>query len=949
MQLCSRNIGRLSVKCCLAAIAIFAVSCRGRGDVDRPFFLRNLPDSLVHYLTSPDDSALLRHIRSLGFFEAREHFKPFKDNVAAQGVGGYRRHKDEILPIFKRYAEALDREYEYAAGLHDYHLYASLSPEEVVSLAELRIRHRAFLEEPRIPASTQARRSREFLAEFERRGDLCSIGRCHMHLADLANMMERGSEEELACRRKALRAFQGSGESFMACQIMGEIASIHRGAMRTDSMRYYLDETFRLASRSRIPDQAARVLMFYAKFYEGFGRLGLAHELYGRAIEICRDYKGADHQIRSVAASMKFHADIACWDVVALLAQREQALEKLYPASKIDTVFRLAARSQIARLHMARGNTAHAERLYRRLDASIRQTRFDRQLRPPLLADWGEGLIENGRPRRAVPVLRKSIELAAARSYEVFVPRCEILLARAYLDLGNAENAESHLRRFETAARSIKSDTLNNYLARDILAARLTWIGASRAVRERTLSCALARFVASIGRLDPSPHSYLWICRAEEYRAMLHDIAGDDAALGYAAELFWHDLGRLIGTSREADAARGDAPRGAAETADALASGDLSGYLRARADSAREVVSAAGATHCLYRVANEKIDRWSVSSRGIFRETLRCPRETLERLALETRRDLAPGLDRAADARRRIPTAQLRRLARLLLPEDILSGTSARETRLLLVTADGSLGAVPFEALDAGDGDDYEPLLQRLDVAYVRRMERRADADSGPGVILSFAGNGGLRGSGGGGPRIAAAETEGRFIAHLDPGAHFAEDATATKAWLTARWQKASYLYIASHALTRPDAPYLMLIPLARAKGDGAMESSILDFSDARAADLSRCRLVVLSGCSTGAPYVDTRIVGPAFGDAFLDAGAGAVVETFWDVSDEDAAAIMMDFSRGWKSEGEAPVAALCAARRAAMRGPEGIRHPASWAAYAIRLGAMGAAGLHRE
>lgn len=939
MQRRTRNIWRLSVHLALVALALATVSCRGGVDNDRPFYLRSFPDSLVRYLASSDDSALSTCIGSIGFFEAREYFKPFRDGVAAWGAEEYRRHREGFLSIFKRYAEAVDREYRYGAFLHDYYLSASLSPKEMVALTDLRIRHRAFLREPRTKDPAHAARSREFLAEFERRGDLSSIGRCRQHLADLAGLIERGSKKELEWRRKALRAFIDSGESFMACQIMGEIASIHRGAGQSDSMRHYLDEMLRTAHRSRIPDHAGRALEFYAVHYRSLGRLGLAHELHGRAIDVCREYRGADHEIRFVAASMKFHADIGCWGVVARLAQREQALEKLYPESPIDTIFRLVARHQIARMRMTRGDTKQAERLYRNLEARLRNTRFDRQLRPPLLVHWGEGLIESGRPRKAVPVLKKCLAFSAGNDYELLVPRSEILLARAHLDLGDAERAALHLRRFEAAARSIASDTINNYLDRDILEARLASLGAEPAERELALSRSLARFVTALGRLDPTPHAYLWIHRAREYRRMLHEVAGRDAALGYGAELLWNDFGRFIGWNGGGSAAAGQAAEDAKRTIEALAAGNLTSLLRARADSARAIVSEAGAIHCLYGGAEDPAVRWTVSSRGILRETLPCPRSKLDRLVLEARSALTPQPDRSGREREDVPAAKLRHLARILLPESLLNGAAPEETPLLLVTADGELGAFPFEALDAGSGETYEPLLGRMDVAYLRHARRGRNAPAEPGIIFSSEGRSDLRGAAA--PRLTAALRECRLLAILDPEAHVAENEAATKEALAARWESAGYIYIASHALRKPDAPYLTLIPLAPAPGGDAPERANLDFADARSADLSRCRLVVLSGCSTGAPYIDERAAGPAFGDAFLDGGAEAVIETFWDVGDEAAAAIMADFNRMWKRDGETPISALCGARRSAMRGPRGIRTPGSWAAYAIKLGAI--------
>ena len=96
--------------------------------------------------------------------------------------------------------------------------------------------------------------------------------------------------------------------------------------------------------------------------------------------------------------------------------------------------------------------------------------------------------------------------------------------------------------------------------------------------------------------------------------------------------------------------------------------------------------------------------------------------------------------------------------------------------------------------------------------------------------------------------------------------------------------------------------------------------------------------LVVLSGCSSGAPYLTARRAAACLGDAFLDAGAGAVVQTFWDVGDVQARELMTAFV-GALSQNPSKIRTLNNVRRAALMGPRGVRHPFSWAAFSIQLG----------
>ena len=72
-----------------------------------------------------------------------------------------------------------------------------------------------------------------------------------------------------------------------------------------------------------------------------------------------------------------------------------------------------------------------------------------------------------------------------------------------------------------------------------------------------------------------------------------------------------------------------------------------------------------------------------------------------------------------------------------------------------------------------------------------------------------------------------------------------------------------------------------MFLPLAR-DSSGLDESNYLDIEDIRSADLSRCRLVVLSSCGSGVGYMTGRISIPSLAEGFVQAGASAVVHTSW-------------------------------------------------------------------
>lgn len=152
-------------------------------------------------------------------------------------------------------------------------------------------------------------------------------------------------------------------------------------------------------------------------------------------------------------------------------------------------------------------------------------------------------------------------------------------------------------------------------------------------------------------------------------------------------------------------------------------------------------------------------------------------------------------------------------------------------------------------------------------------------------------------------------------------------------------WEDVSYVYIATHIIRDPQVPYLVHIPLAFPGGDAGPEAAYLDITDIRSADLTGCEIVVLSGCGSGAPYIESHVVGPSLADAFLDAGAGAVVQTFWNIRDEDARDFMSEYVRVWNDPQSSKVHSLCEIKRRRLEGEHGIRHPSHWAAYSIKLG----------
>jgi CHAT domain-containing protein len=291
--------------------------------------------------------------------------------------------------------------------------------------------------------------------------------------------------------------------------------------------------------------------------------------------------------------------------------------------------------------------------------------------------------------------------------------------------------------------------------------------------------------------------------------------------------------------------------------------------------------------------------------------------------------------------------ANLRTLARALLPTEVFGEpkeSASSANALFLVTTDGFLGQIPFEAFDVGEAGKYKPLLLTRDVAYMRFADTaKTNPRQSPGVIVvNPPPSNELRKRYLFPQRLEHAELEGQLVADIDPGATFLKNESASKTRLQEVWEDAGYLYFATHILRHPTVRYLSLVPMA-VDDDKAVErgAGYLDMTDVRTADLRRVDIAVLSGCSTGAPYVTAGIAGPGFGDAFLDAGAGAVVQTFWDVRDDTARDLMTSYFWLWHKDGMSCVEALNEARRRAFEGAKTGDPAFAWASYAIKIGRL--------
>ena len=443
-----------------------------------------------------------------------------------------------------------------------------------------------------------------------------------------------------------------------------------------------------------------------------------------------------------------------------------------------------------------------------------------------------------------------------------------------------------------------------------MLQARLLFLGGRKQLARRRIERVYHGFQVrwrntdgrTLGNLDP--------VGANALRDAIHEIEQFTAEQGYRFETEWRSLTRRPGgTSRFAGASSGF---------------DWS--------SNRSRTPRPAGTHLVYRFTGDALVRWVADSKGIAMDTIplsaeRCLSEVRKSVECIQSESPAPAGFLGAES-----FARLRGLAELLLPPSL--AVSMERPRRLDISPDGPLSALPFEALPFPPTNGSPPLALTTDIAYLRGSGDSQPDDDGDVVIVSnprvpdqmalhYGWTAHLRGS----------DAEAHDALERWPRAVVLSGAEATKEAIRERWPGASVIYLAAHHVRDPDAPFLGFVPLPAAPG-APPDAALLESADIRSLDLSACRLAVLASCASGAPYRTAQRPGPSLADAFLDAGATAVVRSFWDVGDAETRDFMRVFLSHWRAD-QPDAVSLGRARREVMKTPRGAS-PRLWAVWSV-------------
>jgi tetratricopeptide (TPR) repeat protein len=901
----------------LAAALVLALALVVAGDAttrvhDLGREIPGLDLRFARHLLFDDDPTFRRYCRDVGMTELKAATYLLQTLMLSGDRTTNARNFRQLSPYQRRIAGAIASEYDSPEHLDDLRILEELGERRYdVVLALRTLNQLQSGGAPPTPAKFE--RYRSLITEFDslgyQRGALYAEGALAREVASAGRVAERE-----ALLNRALDRSRRIGDHLMICQYLGEIGFGHRLAGQTDSMFACYLEGIAVADRHRIPEQASRLRLFLASYYAAEGRLAVATDLMRRAQSVCREYGGGPLELRAVLQSMDQFAELGCWDIVDQLSHRVPVLLRAMPHTMHGDqalTYGLEPRLWEARLLAARGQPSAAATRFASLAPTVRQVR-GREGYGDVLAEQADALLACGRPREALTTIRRGLGYADSVHLPAIASGLALAQVRAQLALGDPGAATAALLESRMRSAADPSDPPDRRFLQAALAARIALGAGRREQARRTVEQAWIEFRDHVAALEPGPQSSLALAKLDELRSVGHEVLTGQPAAACAWELEWRAQAARFGRADD---------------------GEWNHAVVARGPPA--LASMPGTVRLVYAMTPAGLTRWTVLSGQVRQDVLaidaeQCAR-TVENLVTQVSRD--PDTEDAHFPASLRDTCVL--LGRELLPDTLRSLPRSR----VLVSAEGELARLPFEILDAGDGNGYQPLLARHDVAYARpapRIVRRpgdgttvvlTDADVPPGSAMS----GGLG-------RLKWVAEEAAEIGERMPRARVVRSTDVSKQDVLTAWSHASVLYVAAHLTRDPEAPLVCYFPMTFGARQHRLDDSYLDLRDVLSLDLSGCDLAVLSSCASGEPYVVGGWAGPSMADAMLDAGARAAICTRWQVRDDRARVVAPRLAIAWTRGPGDPLARWCDVRRTMLRDRQGWRHPFEWAAWSVTI-----------
>lgn len=270
--------------------------------------------------------------------------------------------------------------------------------------------------------------------------------------------------------------------------------------------------------------------------------------------------------------------------------------------------------------------------------------------------------------------------------------------------------------------------------------------------------------------------------------------------------------------------------------------------------------------------------------------------------------------------RRRAPGAEIRVQAAALYAQLIAPVRARLEgVEELVFVPDRQLYSVPFAALYDEAKAHY--LIEEFTIRFATAASSGASSADGslePAVVIADPPTARWR-------RLAGSRDEAERVATLH-AATLISGEKATRARFIEGVEQSALIHFAGHADTDAGQSWGALL-LASSEGD----SGILGTTEITGLTLTRAPLVVLAACGTfrgDAIHVSGM---SSLARAFLIAGARGVVGTLWEIDDDVAGPLFLEFHESLRA-GASPARALQLAQLAMLTSTDArLQHPATW------------------
>jgi CHAT domain-containing protein/predicted negative regulator of RcsB-dependent stress response len=780
-------------------------------------------------------------------------------------------------------------------------------------------------------------------------GDRLLAERC---LAMTADIQFRLGQTEAAVRsyERARTALEAIGDRNGVAMALISLGRVERSRGRYAEALDRFEQARRLQDRLRNPAAAEHTTVAIAETNTMLGLYREARDLLERVLE-AQDGRG---DRRSAGATIEVLVNIALCqgDEDRAIALLERSLEEARRAGLRDR-----EALHLYNLGRAAWQAGHPEQAEKSFERAAREYDELGDQAKAAMARTGLGrfLVSQDRPDEALELLENARRVLEKLGNPVGRVYCLLGLAQARLALGAPGEA---LRLARDAIGDIRA--AERGLGEDETPTGLT---VARSLSNLGLEAALLLSRGEPAERERGPAEALWSIEAGRGVLLAQGLLNRAALLDT-------QLPEELRSAHAAARARVDAslrrlagrpPAGARAELDA-AYGELEAASRRIQREARRVsqllfpepvalaaLQAAlpeGSALVLYQLTKERALAFVAGRASAGLIDLGPARDAIGRVESWLRVVSAQGADEGAD----VEQDQARALYDVLLrPLEPLVGGAQR----LLISPDGVLSFLPFEALLREEGGKRERALERWEMAYVPSgtvfttlLSEARGSGRGEGLLAfgdpaypadpaaeTTARQGArMRGFG---PlaRLPATAEEVRALASLFPEKRArvvvgeAASVTGVVQALGETDGRLAAIHFACHGFVDPERPRLTGLVLA---GGG-----VLGLDDLYGLRIP-ADLAVLSACETarGKLVTGDGVVGLVRG--FFHAGVPRVVVSDWKVSDEGTQPLMVAFYRKMLEERRTPCAALRAAKLERLRAGGASAHPAKWAAFVL-------------